>query len=106
MQHKCNYAPPQCIGFTLSVRLSIFLQTDPCPLSNSHNIDCSHFIFEMEIDHCEKMLCIQYLLYLFKYVRNDLISDSDLFLISNAGPFKFDSYVVVSVTFDISFWFC
>ena len=54
----------------------------------------------------EHVLCITLVLYLIKYVRNDLIKDMDLFhipeAIFNSSAFKVDTSVIISVTFDIS----
>ena len=45
---------------------------------------------------------IYYLIYIIKYVHNDLFSYLDLFLLPEARAFKFDTNAVVSVTFIIS----
>ena len=65
----------------------------------------------MEITHREKV-CQHLLLYLIKYVHNDLISDLHFFCIPgaifNARAFKYEWYkcsTVDSVTFDISSFF-
>ena len=59
----------------------------------------------MEITPWEKV-CQHLLLYLIKYVHDDLISDLGHFCISEAifkvRAFKFDTNVVDSITFDIS----
>ena len=68
---------------------------------------CFLFIFGMEIAPMENMYCVWHqLLYLIKYVHNDLIKDLYLFhipeAIFNSRAIKVDKNAVISVTFDIS----
>ena len=66
------------------------------------DIDRNHLMFGLVITPRKEVI---------EYMHNDLISDFDLFHISEAifnffRSFKFDTNLVVSVTFDISSGFC